>query len=483
MPSPKTPEDLYDAVATLGVRGDTVDAIREWPLDRLLQLVHSVTTNIPSPPEVRASTFNFVASGQLAGLPFPCHGLDCRTGAVDDLSRFAALYADHVVVPPFVPSIQSYMAPMARRRLARPRRGATSKPGKITVSIDGPALERFQRDLADSIAILFALKPLVIARLVSFSDCHHHICPKCINHTIATGNPSAGIKRAITSWDRSTASMIVDVNDELLSLATFTIHRDKRGFFVRIAGGERYYDHERISVRLSEAPPAQIADSLGRSGRQLSKDEVKALEITTSDIQNIVDDLNSQHYYATKERFNYITRRAADAELLQKHSHVNPRISAAAFAALSHPLVYLDGTSVDALLAVRRNDEDAFQGYRDAITKLISTANFTSPAQAREAVDDLVRPEVNKIESTLKRTRRSLVKSFARDLVVAAGAVSIGVFAGIVPETMQAIATATGGVLGAKTIASQALGIFAKPAAVTENQFSFLWQIKRRAKG
>jgi len=479
----KTPEVLYDAIATLGVRADTVDQIRCWSLRELTQFAHAVLTNIPEQPAFQPSTFNFVASGQLSGQPSPCRGLACRTAAIDDLSRFAALYADNVLVRPFVPTIEWYLPPPVRSTSRKRKRGGNGKTLTKATAIDDVALDAFRRDLADSAAILLALKPLVIARLVSFSDCEHHVCSNCVKNAIASGKLSPPARRAISSWDQTTDAMIRDMNNDLLASATFKIRHDPVGYYVELTGAERYFEHEDLRIRLGRHPPERITENVGPDGRLLTREEVEALQLTAAHIRDIVDDLTLQHYHATRERFNYITRRPADAELLQKHTHRDSRVSAATLAALSHPLAYLDGVPIQTLLSVRNNEGDSFQAYREAVTKVVRDIPHATPAQAREAIDDLVRPEVTKIEVSLKRNRTTMAKSLARDLVITAGVVGIGVFSGLIPETLQAIATAGGGLLGAKSLAAQALGVLGKPAVVADNQFTFLWQAKRRALG
>lgn len=50
-------------------------------------------------PPLDHSLFNFSVNRSLAGFPTPCSDFDCRINNIDNLARFASLYADTIFIP------------------------------------------------------------------------------------------------------------------------------------------------------------------------------------------------------------------------------------------------------------------------------------------------------------------------------------------------------------------------------------------------
>ena len=73
--------------------------VNEWSEKQVEEFTVNVFQRIPNDFFERQSYFNFYANSTLAGAPYPCSALECRMKNVIDLLRFAALYADKILLP------------------------------------------------------------------------------------------------------------------------------------------------------------------------------------------------------------------------------------------------------------------------------------------------------------------------------------------------------------------------------------------------
>lgn len=116
-----------------------------------------LSDSLPRNESPRGSTFSFLATESLAGYPSPCANPGCRLQNVDSLSRFAALYADEIILPdPF---------------------------SDFHAAIQNPTYVRDRwllLDIASHIAILHLLEPLIEDGIISFtSTSNNSVCMEC----------------------------------------------------------------------------------------------------------------------------------------------------------------------------------------------------------------------------------------------------------------------------------------------------------------
>ena len=123
--------------------------------------------------------------------------------------------------------------------------------------------------------------------------------------------------------------------------------------------------------------------------------------------------------------------------------------------------------------------------YRDAVRNILVSAQDKSSTELREAFDDVIRPELNKINLTIKNARKLLTTSALTDVTIAIVSVSIAAFSGLlpanlgIPKEMLDIGAAIGGWQSVKDLALKVTEIHAKPKEVNDNRFAFLWKMKQ----
>jgi hypothetical protein len=96
--------ELSDFLKRSGIpTRNTVDAIApilfRFDISALGDFCLEVSARLPRIAQPRPSLFSFIGNASFAGYPTPCSAPLCRIESVDSVARFAALYADHVLLP------------------------------------------------------------------------------------------------------------------------------------------------------------------------------------------------------------------------------------------------------------------------------------------------------------------------------------------------------------------------------------------------
>src|SRR5689334_6281420 len=72
--------------------------IMAWTPAKFGDIVVELESLLPVQKDRARSVFEFVANSQLSAEPLPCSALECRLEHADELARFAALYADRILI-------------------------------------------------------------------------------------------------------------------------------------------------------------------------------------------------------------------------------------------------------------------------------------------------------------------------------------------------------------------------------------------------
>jgi hypothetical protein len=155
------------------------------------------------------------------------------------------------------------------------------------------------------------------------------------------------------------------------------------------------------------------------------------------------------------------------------------RTSKSFLAGLSHSIPTIEDVRLDKLIRLRQKEGEAFEVYRDALHRVLNQARALKPEEMRELIDDEIRPEIHKIERTIKNTRRLLVDSLTRDILVSTGYIAIGLFSGFLSPQAAEIVTTLGGLAFAKSVVEKVTQLRTDSGDALENPYYFLWKLKK----
>lgn len=138
------------------------------------------------------------------------------------------------------------------------------------------------------------------------------------------------------------------------------------------------------------------------------------------------------------------------------------------------------------LLRLRQAELDAFlvfrQSFAAAIREFASQRGPLTPNTARQLHADVIAPELARLDRQVTTARRTVLRQTAAKALGWTGAISAGVYAGILPEGLAAIAGAIGATNLVADLISSALAGSATPDEVSKSPFYFLWAVRRRAR-
>ena len=389
------------------------------------------------------SQFSFSANASLAGLPFPCEAIKCRMNNVEQLARFAALYSDRVIIPsPFDHYLES---------------------GSIQI-------ER----LIGDIMILNYLRPLVQADIVGFSTNTFLICKNCLRELTRIEN------------DFSSKLSIIEpiIKEEYLrNIKAMLVWEGTPVIY--ITGPHSYGFHGSMVIKFRYYIPKEILAVLDKKKSVELSPEIMKQTFLSALISPILDDLTIQNITLNNTDYNYLTDRNIDVQLIDAlNVGEKATISKALIEGLVHKIPLIANARLDNILKLRQEEGESFLVYRDAVSSFLDQAGNLTQSQFREAYRDVIQPEVNKINLTISNNRKAIMGSLRDDLIILAGAISFGIYTGILSTDASKFLANIGActVGGASFLANEyakAKKLFNEPDSVKGNKFYFLWKLQQ----
>jgi len=167
-------------------------------------------------------------------------------------------------------------------------------------------------------------------------------------------------------------------------------------------------------------------------------------------VQMIFDEIasNTSFYlaYGLRQNARFLTDLPGEAFVLDWLTE-DEQLSAttSAMELLSHVVPILGDLPIATLLRIRREERDAFESYRGAITRVASDVlaqrGGLSKKEAQEMLKGLIEPEITRLQKEIRLERRRQRKRVAGGVATLAAAVAIGAFGGL-PVAIGAFATA-----------------------------------------
>jgi hypothetical protein len=336
------------------------------------------------------SGFNFLAGAEMRG-DF-CE--ECRDRRLQFLARFAALYADVVVLP----------LPLGQRRMT--------------------TLLAARCDLACSVATLLSLRPLIESRNVRAVVMRTRHCP---DHS---------------PWVREMIDLTHNVSE-------FVFHERLRDFnfkyepsalswtgkpIIHIEGPDGFFDQGGIVMRLPEVP-GWIPKSWEHSKELVVMPRSKAEKtgILQSLFFPVASETTFQMTYGRQVNARYLTSSRGETILLDWFSDDEGLQSANASAAayLTHELPIGD-VPIRGLLKIRKNEQDAFLRYRAAVETLcndfLRKRRTISRKDARALYKEQMEPALQKLRAEVTQKRKAQKKQIALGLGLLAVKAVLGAF-------------------------------------------------------
>lgn len=397
---------------------------------KLLDFATEAAFSLPMQHHGGNPGFGYMANTAMSGGYFPCSDVACRVERVDHLARFAALYADHVVVRnPF--SKYSHRLPVD---LVRAR-------------------------LAGDLAVLQHLEPLIQRGIVTVTPPVIALCKSC--------------------------ARLFEAERERLTDALDQAGDRVRGRFA----GRIAFTRDGPDSILIEGPPelvshgAQIfvipktSELRGRLTPRRKEALLMAL------VTPMLEDIFVHRVHSRHTSLNYLSDRSLDIGIIRTLG--GPKIGAidrALEKGLAHAVPVVANAPISDILAVRDAESEAFQVYRHAVSKVMREADLTNDESIQEAFETHIQPELAGLDLAVRNARKLSGRNLSTEAGVSVGAVSVGMLVGAVQPAFGAVLAALGGMNVVRTLGRTMVDMVAEPSVVRENSFYFLWKLSRKSR-
>lgn len=370
---------------------------------------------IPSP-----TTFSFHAGASIRGA-CGCSELGCRLQKLDFLARYTALYASEVTFPLAMPN---------------PRAGYDIEDVR-----DGLEL--------DLVCLLF-LRPLVTAGL---------IMPVVMRSTHCIHEQA---------WIKELTSLAHDFSQDTAKFceSEFTLRyqvpeKSPSGRpTLYLEGPEQYVAHGGLA-RLLGGKPQWLPKSIRFDKQGLA--EVRGIYkrvMLSQMFTNIADNVSFYFAYGLKRRARFLSDMRGETDFLDWMTSDDEEMTAKTdlLRELQHTVPVLGELPIATILRIRKQEKDAFEAYRDAVTKMSSnvlTSKNVSKKEARQMLRDAIEPELRKMNRDLRTYRKIRRSQLIGSAVSMAAGVILGAYSGLPPIASVPLATGAG-VVGGRLAAKAA---------------------------
>jgi hypothetical protein len=349
------------------------------------------------------------------------------------LIRFAVLYADQILIPdPFWDFERRADDPWSRRCLL------------------------------DDLAALGELRPLMDVGLLGLAPPDLPVC-----------------QAARPDFDKAQAEL-----NAKLDLATSALLKRYRASIkarvvenygpthVLLTGPDDLVEHGAIEIH-NLRPPA-IKKIKNRDRKTIDR------LICTILIDPIMNDMLLQDGFSRFYGFRYLTDRPDDLTVLSAiNSNSVEAINAKAQSALRHSLPVVNGLNTKALIRLRQGEGESFLVYREALNAVLREVPHNDEAAIKQAFEDLVRPELHRLDKAVVSARKLVRRSLRDTVVIGTGLVCIGVFGGFLPADAARVLSWLGGAKYISDVLKKASELVAEPSSVRDSNFYFLWRALR----
>ena len=424
--------------------------VQEWSEEQVEDFVVNIFKLIPNDSFEKHSYYNFYANSTLAGAPYPCSALECRVKNVYDLLRFAALYADKMLLPS--PIDKHYEDIEAGRKVNR-------------------------MNLVGDIIIILNLKPLILSGIIGFFSSYVCLCADCLSKIATKENELQAKMHKIAEL----------IYNETLECISCNLQRDQDGIaYLAIKGAEKLGFHEQIDILMNEENKT-IKELLKKSKDVIiTADMMRDLGIIDYLFEPLIMDVFQAQINTSFLDSSYITNRPYDAIMISQLQNMGVGQEVITHTqmvekALFHKIPLLGEVKIEDIVNLRKKDGEAFEGYRSKMNAILDTYDKLDRKALTDIQKDIIIPELDAMEQAIYRNKKALIKSTAQDILLLGGGIGIGVFSGMLPIDYSALVGIMGGISAISNVVDKAKQYFSHDD-IKSNSFYFLYELREEYK-
>lgn len=437
---------LFEVLETYHIHEDSIpETIFSLSNIKIVELIAEILAAISHDSSInKDSNFNFVANKTLSGDGHPCSYIRCRLDNIDTLARNSILYADTVLIHnPFDKYVRHYDFDDESRYI-----------------------------LCDDLTMLFHIKPLLEEGIFQYTASFVHVCKSCLKH----------IKAITDTYERKISKAEKKLEADVLHDFSFKIDlgRDQIPKLI-IKGPRDIIKHSSIIIRSDEINSLYKRGRL-RAGELLTYEQSQKIGAVKWVVEPIMDDILNQNYYAEVFNSNYLTNRSIDSKIIYESQNKKKiKLHNALSNSLNHSIPFISDSNLRSLIQLRKKEGEAFQIYRSSLNKFLGDIK-SKEYNLKEAFQDEIQPEIDKMNQTIKASKKLIIADITKDLIVGTTFVSVGLLTNFLSQNLGQIIAGIGGVNYLNKFGDNINKLTNVDSSIKSNKYYFVWKLLRQQK-
>lgn len=444
-----------DLITRRGVNAERIAQLSPTKiLDYARELIHATDLKTEKYPP---SAFSHCASISLAGGRQECQFVGCRAQRLEHLARFAVFYSDRVYIRNFFSDYFHFR------------------------QITSHDLRRF---LTEDIYLVTLIRPLLESGLLRFISETGELCPDCLGQAMGLGQNMA--KKFLKACHK--------LEEDFFYNTSVSLDTRHGPWVVELSGPELYYPHgnqlrvfEEVPKSVSSSP--MLMKSLERNGRiSLSKILSRKLRFHKELASEVVHNIAYHLFLNSSLQTSFLTDKDIHLNFL-KYATDDKSVEERNLIASRHLTTivpFVGDVAIKDLLRLRDREGDSFVQFRSRLNAIIDEfrnrkTDFTTRT-ARAIHGDIIAPELARLEKKINVGKRDLVSSLSRSFFGMVGAISFGLFSGVMPAEVVHIAQAVGGASFGADMIKKIMALGDAKKSIESEDLYFLWKVKQIAK-
>lgn len=423
--------------------------------ETLYKLIETLSLSIkyhlsPSILDTQNENFSFIANTSLSGGRHPCSYIDCRASKLDGLVSFASLYADVVYIRnPFEYIYHSW---------------------------NEHDIEYIKYEMLVAIQQYLYLKPYLVARIIKYSCSYVDLCSE---HHETLAKP---LYKKIEDKEKKLYS---EFENHLLSNCIISLDKFKNGqAFIELIDKTGLIEHGKSYLHFYDKSKSKSKHlrKLIKSGKKhvLTKSEIEQEELLSMiigpSIYDILDQEWTSYFYDSSILFDNKQKYQIAGKMNEKIASIN---SEAFNDSISHYLPTIHSRDPLEIIKLRTEEEESFKVYRDKLHKLLMEAPKHEGKVISDIFRDTVLPEINLINKKIKDFQVKKQTAIRDKLIFGSGAVTFGLYSGMLPSNLGSILAAIGGGSAIVSTMIDYTSSFRSKDEARANDYYFLWELTR----
>ncbi len=403
-----------------------------------------------------AGAMTHAASLPLGGGVYTCSNVGCRIKRIDQLSQFAALYSDRVYIDNFL-----------REHHHEEDEG---DPGSTAWH---------RRRLGDDLKVLLRIRPLIEAGLVVPVTVTDEVCAQCVAREVFGVNA-----------DKRFARELRQLQSRFLHELNLTVEFRYGRWHVAHEAPEELLEHGGIYSWDDDLPPGlrgvpRLRDrAIAGETITLSKTAVQKSGahkwLASLIFDSVVFEMATAQFLRTaylsdaELPLQLLTAISGDPDLARRNSLVQKH--------LTTMVPFFADVPPQLVLKLRRQEEESFLTYRQALNAAIDSVRAEGvrlrERDAQAIYSDVIAPGLARLDRAVRSARRDLLKNLARSSVAWIGAITFGMYSGLLPAQLVSAAQALGLTKVVADLGQTALRLGSQREVIANDDLYFLWRVR-----